>query len=65
MPEDNGKQNPKDSDTNKYQKNIACSYGFKSVCIVDTFSKPFKTYFDNNVILLVIQLKKVNIALKW
>ena len=64
MPEDNGKQNPKESDTNKYQKNIACSYGFKLVYIVDTFSKPFKTYFDNNVILLVIQLKKVNIALK-
>ena len=26
--EDNGKQNPEDSYTNKYQKNIACSYGY-------------------------------------
>ena len=25
-PEDNGKQNPNESYTNKYQKNFACSY---------------------------------------
>ena len=41
--ENNGKQNPEESDTNKYQKHIACSYGFKSVCIDDRFSKPFRT----------------------
>ena len=41
--ENNGKQNPEESDTNKYQKHIACSYGFKSVCIDDGFSKPFRT----------------------
>ena len=28
-PEDNGKQNPKESYMNKYQKHIACSYGYK------------------------------------
>ena len=27
-PEDNGKQNPKESYTNKYQKHIACGYGY-------------------------------------
>ena len=45
MPENNGKQNPKDSYTNNYQKHIACSYGCKLVCVDDKFSEPFKTYF--------------------
>ena len=44
MPEDNGKQNPKESYTNKYQKHIACSYGYKLVSVGDKFSKSFKTY---------------------
>ena len=65
MSEDNEKQSPKESDTNKYQKYIACSYGFKLVCVVDTFSKPFKKYLDKDAILLIMQLMKVNSALKW
>ena len=33
VPDDNGKQNPKESCPNKYQKHIACSYGYKlSMC---------------------------------
>ena len=44
MPENNGKQNPEESYTNKYQKHIACSYLYKLVCVDDNFSKPFKTY---------------------
>ena len=44
VPEDDGKQNPEDSYTNRYQKHIACSYGFKLVCVGENFSKPFKTY---------------------
>ena len=39
VPEDNGKQNPNDSYTNKYQKHVACSYGYKLVCVDDKFSK--------------------------
>ena len=58
MPEDNGKQNPKESYTNKFQKHIACSYGYKLVCVDDKFSKAFKIYlgkdgvynFINNII---------------
>ena len=65
MSEDNEKQSPKESDTNKYQKYIACSYGFKLVRVVDTFSKPFKKYLDKDAILLIMQLMKVNSALKW
>ena len=34
VPEDNGKQNPKESYTKKYQKHIASSYGYKLVCVV-------------------------------
>ena len=33
VPEDNGKQYAKESYINKYQKHIACSYGYKLVCI--------------------------------
>ena len=29
MPEDNGKQNPEEPYTDKYQKHITCSYGYK------------------------------------
>ena len=38
---DNGKQNPNESYTNKYQKYIACSYGYELVCVDDKFSKSF------------------------
>ena len=36
--EDNGKQNPEESYTNKYQKHIACGYGYKLVCVADNFN---------------------------
>ena len=42
VPEDNGKQNPNETYTNKYQKHVACSYGYKFVCVDDKFSKSFK-----------------------
>ena len=44
MPEDNETQNPEESYTDKYKKNIACSYGYQIVCADDEFSKPYKTY---------------------
>ena len=43
--EDNGKQNPKEFYTNKYQMHIACNYGYKLVCVDDKISESFKTYF--------------------
>ena len=48
MPEDNGKQNSEESYRNKYQKHIACSYGYKLVCVDNKFSKPFKTYLGED-----------------
>ena len=48
VPEDNGKQNPEESYTNKYQKHTACSYGYELVCVDDKFSKPFKTYLGED-----------------
>ena len=39
--EDNGKENPEKSYTNKYQKHVACSYGYKLVCLNDNFSEFF------------------------
>ena len=44
----NGKQNPNESYTNKYQTHVAYSYGYKFVCLDDTFSKPFKSYLGEN-----------------
>ena len=48
--EDNRKQNLAESYTNKYQKYIACSYGYILVCVNNKFSKSFKTYLDKNAI---------------
>ena len=50
MTEDNGKQNPKESYTNKYQKHVACSYGYKLVCV----SKPFKIYLAKDAVYNVV-----------
>ena len=50
VPEDNGKQNPNESYTNKYKKCVACSYGYKLVCAYDKFSKPFKSYLGEDVV---------------
>ena len=50
MPEDNGKQNPNESYTKKYQKHVACSYGYKLVCVDDKFSKPFKSYLCEDAV---------------
>ena len=36
---DNGKQHLNESYTNKYQKHVACSYGYKLLCVDDKFSK--------------------------
>ena len=41
--EDNGKQNTDVSYTNKYQKHVPCSYGYKSVCVYDKLCRPFKS----------------------
>ena len=46
----NGKQNPEEYYTNKYQKHIACSYGYKLVCVNDKFSKLFKTYLGEDAV---------------
>ena len=44
VPEDNGKQNPNESYTNKYEKYVDHSYGYKLVFVDDKFSKPFQSY---------------------
>ena len=39
MPENSRKQNPNESYTNKYQKHVACSYGYKLLCIDYKFGR--------------------------
>ena len=50
VPGDNGKQNPNESYSDKYQKQVACSYGYKLACVDDKFSKPFKSYLGEDVL---------------
>ena len=50
MPENIGQKSPEESYTNKYQKHISCSYGYKLVYVVDKFSKLFKTYLAEDAI---------------
>ena len=50
MSEDNGKQNPNESYTSKYQKHVACSYGYKLVCVDSKISKSFNSYLGEDVV---------------
>ena len=50
VPEDNVKQNPNESYTSKYQKHVACSYGYELVCVDDKWSKPFKWYSGEDAV---------------
>ena len=34
----------------KYQKHVACSYGYKLICVDDTFSKPLKSYLGEDTV---------------
>ena len=54
MPESNGKQNPKEPCTNKYKKYVACSYGYKLVCVDDKLSQTFKTYLGKDPVYNLI-----------
>ena len=57
VPEDNGKQNPSKSYASIYQKNVACSYGYKLVCVDDEFSKPFRSYLGEDAVYNFISSK--------
>ena len=48
VPKNNGKQNLNEPNTNKYQKHIGCSYGYKLVGVDDKFSKTFRLYLGEN-----------------
>ena len=48
--EDNGKQNSDEPYTKKYQKHVACSYGYKLIRIDVKFSKPFKSHLGKDAV---------------
>ena len=50
VPEANGKQNLEEFHTNKHQKHIVWSYGYKLLCVNDKFSKLFKTYLVDDAV---------------
>ena len=50
VPEDNGKQNPNEYNTKKYQKHVACSFSCKLVCVDDKCSNSFMSYLGEDVV---------------
>ena len=48
--EDNRKQNLNESYTNKYQKHVVCSYGYKIVCVVDKVSNLTVSYLGEDAV---------------
>ena len=50
VPEDNGKQNSDEFYAKKYQKHVACSYGYKLVCVDDKFSRSFKSNLSEDAV---------------
>ena len=50
VPEDNGKQNPRETYFNKSQKHVTCTYGYELVCVDDKFSKVFKSYLGEDAV---------------
>ena len=48
--ENSEKQNPEEYYTSKYQKHIACNYGYKLTGADDKFRKPFKTYLGKDAL---------------
>ena len=61
VPEDNGKQNLNESYTNKYQRHVACNYGYKLVQVDYKLSKLFKSYLGQDAVYnLVNSMIKVS-----
>ena len=50
LTEHDGKQNPNEFYTNKYQKYVARSYDYKLACVDDKCSKPFKSYLGKDAV---------------
>ena len=48
--EDNRKQNLNESYTNKYQKHVVCSYGYKIVCVDDKVSNLTISYLGEDAV---------------
>ena len=49
---------------NKYQKHIACSYEYKSICVDYKIIKPFKTYLEKNTVYNFINSMIEEIVMK-
>ena len=50
VPEDKMEQTTNESYTNKYQKHVACSYGYKLVCVDNKLSKLFKLHLGEDAV---------------
>ena len=50
IPANNGKQNPLESYTNKFENHVGCSFGYKLICVQDQFSKLSKTHLGQDAV---------------
>ena len=50
VPKDTEKQNTDESYTNKYQKQVVCSYGYKLVFVQYNFRKSYKSYLGEDIV---------------
>ena len=44
------KQNPSESYAKNIKKRVACSFGYKLICVDDKFSKPFKPHLGKDAV---------------
>ena len=67
VPQDNSKENPKETYWIKYQKYVASSYKFILVCVDKKVNKPFKTYLGKDAVhnALNNMIKKVKIPVSY
>ena len=56
VPENNVNQDLNKSYSNKYQKHVACNYGYKLVSVEDKFSKPFNSYIGEDAVYSFINI---------
>ena len=57
VPKDNGKLNPNDPYTNRYQKHVICSYGYKLVC---ADGKILRTPLSVGSVIMIIVMVMLN-----
>ena len=57
VPKDNGQQDRNESYSNKYEKHVACSYGYKLLCVDENLVSP-----SNHTMMNMMQNVNIRIS---